>query len=621
MYRGRAILFVICTLTFLVPAESQQRDQKTKQSSKTKAVATSEAERLRTDATSLLYALAQSGNEIDSVVERVMVVAEVGDALWSVDQDYARAVLIRSFKEIDKLSPGADRDRARAASQTRALRRIVLSRIAKHDPALASQLIHNLPSEPPTADEKAMQRDGVPTPNGEALLGIAANLLATEPKKAIALAAYSLQDGLSQRLRLFLIELRAKDPGAAGALVDAALRQASDQHPGRLFDVMMLWDYAYQPEAFYLNGISWDREPNETRYPPSPVLRRAVLQFAVSAIIENLQQLPASADSDQDNRLLQSQAGSLYSVIQQLLPTMQADWPQGAIDLQQALARIEQELQAAGQKPPERRQIKDKSEPSDSLVDGLLEKAAAASQGEARDSLYLGASFKLLQLGKYERAKEVAAKIDDADRRLMILEPINFSIAGQLIEKGNLNDASSMAYQLKAPELRISVLARIGRAFLERGDSQNGFATVTEAESSASKAEPTIEVCAATLRIAGALIKQDPMRASEMMALAIRIINKVKADENLWPLMSPSTPSDTLNFSWKNAGDGSLKSVKASYARNAGLADLLSKLDFDRAVSLAREIKSKGLSLAAQAAICRAAIESTQLRIAVGRSH
>jgi hypothetical protein len=619
MFRERVILFVIWTFTFLVSAESQQRDQKTKPTPKTNTAAAREAERLRTNATSLLYLLAQSGNEIESVIERVMVVSEVGDALWSVDQDYARSALIRSFQETDKLVAGADRDRERVASQKRALRRIVLSRIAKHDPALANRLIQSVPSEPLSADEKAMRRDGVSTPNGEALLGIAQNLLASDPKKAAALAGYALQDGLSQRLRHFLIALRAKDPAAAEALADAALRQASSQHPGRLFDVMMLWDYIYQPQIFYLNGISWEREGNESRSRPSPLLKRAVLQFAVSAIIENLQQLPASTQSDEDKRLLQQQIGSLYSVIQQLLPSMQADWPPGAIDLQQSLARIERELHAAGQKPPERPDTIDRSELSDSLVDGLLEKAAAASQGDGRDSLYLAAAFKLFQLGKYERAKEVAAKIDDLDRRSMLLDPINFQLAGELAEKGSLTDALSIAMRLKAPELRIDALARIGGALLAIGDAQGNDA-INEAQSSASKADPTIEVCAATLRIAGVLITKDPQRAAEMMGLAIEIANKSKGDQSPWPLMSPANTSDPLNFSWKNADGGGLQSVKASYGRGAGLAILLSKLDFEQAVALAKGVKSKGFSLAVQAAICRAAIESTQGKIPVARS-
>lgn len=617
MFRARLIISVICTVFFLVPVEAQQRDQKTKKPVKNAIGTSKEAELLRSNATYLLRRLAQSGNEIDSIPDRVRTLAEIGDALWGVDREAARASLIRSFQEIDKLANGGERDGARVANQTRFLRRVVLSRIAKHDPALVNQLIHDLPSEPTTADQKRRQLEGVASPNGEALLGIADSLLASDSKRAITLASYSLQDGLSQRLRLFLIELRSKDPAAADALIETALRQASTQHPGRLFDVMLLWDHVYQPHDFYLNGIVWDREPSDTRYQSSPQLKRAVLTFAVNAVMENLQLVGVAAESDQDKRFAQAHISSLYSVIQQLLPSMQADYPQGAIDLQQDLARVTQELQSAGQTFPERPNIKDDAESSTTMVDQLMEKADAAMQGEARDNLYLGASFKLLQLRKYERAKEIAAKIDDLEKRAMLVEPLNFYLASEFIEKGNSNEALNIASQLKTPEFRISAFADLARSFIEKGESQKALEALTEVKTSASKAEARIEISAATLRLASALIKGDPDQASEVVALAIQIANKTK-DENLWSLMSPAS-SNTLNFNWKNAPTGGLKSVTATYSRNGGLAELLSKLEFDRAVSMAREIRAKEVSLAAQAVICRAAIQSTEPKTAAAR--
>ena len=613
----RLVFIVIWILSLLVSAGSQQRDQKSTKPAKSPDAVSTEAELLRSSATYLLRNLVQSGNEIDNVAERVRALADIGDALWSVDRDDARAVLVRSFQEIDKLSVGGDRDRV--ISQTRSLRRIVLARIARHDEALASQLVHSLPAEPVTPENKLMQMEGVATPNADALLGIAENLLASDAKRAVALAGFSLQDGLSQRLRLFLIELRAKDPAAADALAEAALRQASLQHPGRLFDVLLLWDYVYQPPNFYLNGIVWNREKNEMQAQASAILKRAVLTFAVTAVMENVPQPGAAAESDQDKRLALTQTTALYSVIQQILPSLQADLPRGAIDLQQALARVAQELQTAGQTPPERPAIKDETE-SATLVDSLLAKAAAASQGEARDSLYLEASFRLLQLRQYERAKDIAGKIDDLDRRAMVVEPLDFYRAGELIEKGSLTDALSVAYQLKTPELRINALARIGENYFAKGAAQEGLEALNAARSSASKAEPTIELCAATLRIASALIKDDQLQAAEVVALAIQIANKLK-DDNVWPLISASPATNTLSFSWKNAPGGGLKSIKTMYPRNGGLVDLLSKLEFDRAVSLAREIKSKGVAMAAQAGVCRAAIESTQAKIVAGRSH
>ena len=103
-----------------------------------------------------------------------------------------------------------------------------------------------------------------------------------------------------------------------------------------------------------------------------------------------------------------------------------------------------------------------------------------------------------------------------------------------------------------------------------------------------------------------------------MIGLAIQIANKVKDDQSPWPLISPAS-TDPLSFSWKNSDGEGLQSVKTSYSRSGGLPALLSKLEFEQAVALAKSIQSKALSLAVQAAICRAAIESTQDKIAAAR--
>jgi hypothetical protein len=603
----RAGLLIVLTATLFFPAVSQQRDQKPAKSSKT--TPTRESDELRLSAVSTLHTLAQSGNEIENISERVRVMAEIGDAFWPVDPEAARAMLVRTFKEIDKLSPSSSAEADRIATQKRALRRLVLLRISKHEPPLANQLIHDLPDEIPTANENAMQRQGVATPNADALLAIAENLIGGDPKRAAAVAAYSLPDGLSQRLRTFLMRLRAKDSAAADGIAAAAIGEASTQHPGRLFDVMVLWDYAYQPPNFYFDGLVLDRK-NETRVNTSLALKRQVLAFAVNAIVENLQVLPARDVAAQDKNVAQAQLASLHSVIQQLLPSMQADWPRGTADLQQALVRVEQEMRAGGQSPPSRPPSED-ADSETSAIDSLLKKAADASQGDARDSLYLAAAFRLLQLRQYERGKEVAARIDDQERRAMIVEPLDFRLTGELIEKKRLPEAQNVANQLKTPELRIAALARVGRAHIAAGDSQSGLQTLDAAQSAAGKAGPTIEVSAAVLRIAAAFAKSDEIRTAEVTTLAIQILNKAKPDETPWSVLTAAGNDDALSFSWKNAPDGGLRSLKTGYPRNGGLAELLSKLEFNQAISLAKSVNQKTLSIAAQAAVCRLAIEST----------
>jgi len=602
----RFILFTVLTSLLLPSSAAQQRDQKTKKPSKNQV--SRETEELRLSVISVLHSLTQSANEVDDLAERVRVLAEIGDAFWPIDAEHGRTVLFRSFKEIEKLSAGTDNNPESVASQKRQLRHLVLARIAKHEPALANQLVRDLPNEAPTRDEKFMREQGIATPNAAALLGIAHSVLESDAKRAAALAAYALQDGVSQQLRLFLIRLRARDVAAADGLFAAAIREASKQHPGRMFDALLLWDYAYQPQEFYFNGISWDRE-NEPRFQTSAELRRMVLSFAVTAIVENLQQIPANSDLSQDRSFVLMQLGGLHSVIQQLLPAMQADWPQGTADLQQALVRVEQELRASGQPAPTSPRAEDPAEPSDG-VERLLEKAEAAPQGDGRDNLYLKASFRLLQLRQFEKGKEVAAKIDNVEKRAMILEPLNSSLVGELIDKKKLQEALAIANQIKTPELRIVALARVGSAFMDAGDSQSGVQTLDAAQSVVSKADPSLEVAAAALRIAAAFAKRDPIRTTEAITLAIQITNKVKEDETPWFLMSSMDADDRFNFSWQNTPDGGMSFIRATPPRDGGLVGLLSKLEFNEAISLAKTINNKALSLSLQAAICRSVIES-----------
>jgi len=156
---------------------------------------------LRLSAISLLHSLAQNANEIDNIDDRVRLLSEIGDAYWLVDRNYSWTVLIRSFKEIDKLVPRSDDGRELLAVQKRNL----ILRVAKHDSALAKQLIEDQVKDTPTMDEKASKLYGADNPSSEAFLSIAQSLIATDPKRAALIASYSLRDGLSQRFRYFLI--------------------------------------------------------------------------------------------------------------------------------------------------------------------------------------------------------------------------------------------------------------------------------------------------------------------------------------------------------------------------------------------------------------------------------
>ncbi|MCA1616952.1 MAG: hypothetical protein LC800_23295, partial [Acidobacteria bacterium] len=211
---------------------------------------------LRRKLVSHLDTLAPSAVALESPAERVRVLLEIADALWTLDSERARSSFTRAFHEVAKVAPESGADRARLAEQTR-LRREVLARAARRDSALAAGLLRDAPSQPPTPQQKWGEMFGVDSPYNETLIGLAKSLLASDPKRSVELASLTLKDGVSQGLRGYLIELRARDQIAANALVESALRQATARRPAKLLDVLLLWEYAFQPSNFYFGRVSW----------------------------------------------------------------------------------------------------------------------------------------------------------------------------------------------------------------------------------------------------------------------------------------------------------------------------------------------------------------------------
>jgi len=99
---------------------------------------------------------------------------------------------------------------------------------------------------------------------------------------------------------------------------------------------------------------------------------------------------------------------------------------------------------------------------------------------------------------------------------------------------------------------------------------------------------------------------EDPAEPSD----GVESLLEKAEDETPWFLKSSVKDDDGFNLSWQNTPDGGISFIKATPPRDGGLVNLLSKLEFNEAIALAKTINNKALSLSLQAAICRSAIES-----------
>lgn len=606
------ILSMITALAYLSPTAQDRKDSS--RSRQNKPLNQRDYDEQQNALQTLQY-LRNSAFEIDSPPDRVRVLLEIADALWLIDKEEAREVFRQSFVRATEFNESAGETRSSISSK--ALQQLVITRIAKRDPALANSLLLTTSSQGTQQSDGFAELYGGNNSRSEMLVKAAAETLAIDTNQAVQMAKLAVGDGLSQQMRLFLLSLRAKDRVAADAFFDLALRTAFSRRPRQLVEAFFLWDYAFQRPTVYLGSIGWFREaPME--YPIALDLKRKALALTIDAVAENAAQFYLASAPQLEKPLILERYVLLQSVATQILPDVEQLLPSGTENLMAQLSRLNQELREQGQQLPGPPEPLPKSSEVQGNVDKLMERAAKTSNVEARDRLYAKAALRLYLHKEYERSIDVARNIEHSALRLKLTEPVRFDWAADLINRGELEAANNIAQSIEALELRVAMLARLASACFEKKAPQS-VAILNEAEAAANKANPSPYLGSAVLAIARVYLKiNDLNQAKASTSNAIRLINAAE-EASGWDLLTSVTDrSGRLSVQepqWTSNKDGGLSSLTVVYPRITGLLDVLSEIsdsNLNEGLMLARQLKRKGLNYAAQAALCRRTIERVQ---------
>jgi hypothetical protein len=602
-------------VTALVSGEATAQSSKdSKRSRQNKALSQRDYDEQQNALQTLLY-LRNNAFEIDSPSDRVRVLVEIGDALWLIDKEEAKEVFRQSFTRAAEFKESAE---TRSSTSSKELQQLVITRLARRDPALAKSLL--LTVTPPETQRSDAFADlyGNNAGASEMLVKAAAETLPTDTNQAVQMARLAIPNGLSQQMRLFLLSLRAKDRVAGDAFFELALRAASNRRPKHLAEALFIWDYAFLRQTIYLGPVSWFRQA-QVEYPVALEVKRRVLGFAVDAVVENAAQFYVASAPETERPLILERYASLQSVAAQILPDVEQLLPSATESLLAQLSRLKQEFGEQGRKLPGPPEPLPKSSDVQGNVDKLMERAGNASKGAARDGLYAKAALRLYLHGEYERAIEVARNIEDPSLRLKLTEPIRFDWAGDLISRDQLDAAHSVAQSVETLELRVVILARLAAACFENKRTQaQGIAVLNEAEAAVNKANPSAYLASATVAIARAYLKiNDRNQAKASASMAIRLINAAE-EESGWSFITANDGSERLSVQdtqWTSRRDGGISSLTVVYPRITGLLDVLSEIsesNLSEGLMLARQLKQKGLNYAAQALLCRRTIERVQ---------
>lgn len=627
-----SLLVLVGVLAYPSAARPQQKGRAAEPSAESRAAEQQGAGggARRQEALQTLQFLRNSAADIEPPRERIRVLLEVADAFWHAEEEQARELFRHAAGLAAEFDAAAAADEKAGKAAGALLKQTVITRIARRDPALAHKLL--LEYAPPKPSGQAEgdafgQLYGRDDAKNDVLLNAASELLPTDPATAREVAKFAASGGFSQGLRSFLFALRAKNPAEADALYEVVFRQAASHRPKELSEALFIWDYAFRPGTIYLGRVAWLGEQLSSPAPVSPEVKRRALAFAVEAIIDNVQQFDLSAATEAEKPLVRERYALIYSLASQIMPDVEKMLPASVPLLQTHLRRLGQALSDVGGKLPSPPEPLPSGAGANDSVEKWLDIAPRVTNPQLRDGAYARAALTLYLRGEYERALEVTGKIEGSALARQLTEPIRFDQAGELIERGALFEAEKVARAIDSPAARATLLARLGAAYFAAKKPAQAAAVLGEAEESAAKAGQSAAAASAFLAVSFSYAGHDQLKAAALASAAVRAINAVEGEEP-WELLQAGVGQkgrlSAQNHYWSSGKGGVVTSLVVTYPRLAGLFDVLSKLgegDLGEALMHARQVKSKGLSYAAQAMLCGRAMErSKAVRKSAARS-
>ena len=524
--------------------------------------------------------------------ERPLVMAELADAYWLIDQQQAKKLFTDAFD-------------VAMAQQTDQPVRPVLSRVARRDRALATELMKRL-----------LAAKSEETDPGDNAFSTARELFKTDTKFAIELAKLSASYGTSMDGMSFLFDVAKTDPAGAAEIYDAYMKglRASNLE---LSSVLWLAGYplgygeAYggsnDPAGLY--GFMGMRIPG---LKPQPDLAAAYLQIAFVAITNTLKKAAVAGNPDTDvlNALALFSTSYLFPEVQRYLPDGEAAWS-GLY--RQALAgtserrRAEVEQRVRSIQAVRARTSEQSGE--DYARGDAKEKLAEIEKLPdtcRRDRAYAQAALAHSYAKEFTQARQVADRIDNLEQRDEVVQFTYYDEVAAMIESGDLVRALDWVEKVGAKEERAVLYVRIANAALKKSDKSMVLDSLNRARSLVADSEDA-DLKAGVLLSVGALYAQfDASEATYVTRESIKSINRMKERiDEAFSVLRKVSLSCVGEITWH----GSREKVEGfSFYETLGA---IAKTDAqaEGALALASEVQDKATRIRAQLAIVKAVIK------------
>jgi hypothetical protein len=399
-------------------------------------------------AVSLVIALATDARSYTDVALRPRVLARSADVLWDADNVTARALFKRAWDAAEQgdAEEVTIKTKDKPPAMVMAMRRMsgrdlrfeVLSVIARRDRALAEEFFAKLKGESEAEESRNKQPPNDTWTITDALakrLQVASALLKDgQPEKALEFATPAL-NYVNVHTINFLSDLRAKNSALADRAFATLLSRAESDPMSDANTVSGLSSYVFTPGLFVTfqpqGGVRWS-QPDEpmgafAEFPAS--LRDRFFQVAGGILLRPIAKQPGMEGRTER-----------YNVIRRLLPLFEQYAPETAAALRSQLTELGSHNDTINSDHAMLTQGIAPEPSSDDVLDRMQDRIDRAKTPAERDQIYAAAASALLAQGDL-RARDVAEKIEDQERRIPIQQFIDFEFVQRAIRKKDAAEA------------------------------------------------------------------------------------------------------------------------------------------------------------------------------------
>ncbi|HEU5459446.1 MAG TPA: hypothetical protein VFU83_03090 [Pyrinomonadaceae bacterium] len=602
MTKQRRLSWSALPLSFLLALPVPALGQRTPQKKPSKPVSEKPAPKLSETAladselpafaVSLVISLATEARSYSDLALRPRVLARAADVLWDTDNITARALFKRAWEAAEQ--GDADevtiKTKDKPPAMVTALRRMsgrdlrfeVLSVMAKRDRALSEEYFAKLKSE--TDSSKKETKDSSPPNDGwsvpEAVskrLQVASALLKDgQPERALEFAAPVLTHASVHTIG-FLSELRKKNAEAADRVFLTLLNRAEADPASDANTVSGLSSYVFTPGLYITfnpeGGTRWT-QPEEPPVPPvnfPTALRDRFFQVAASILLRPLLPSDPLARSTKLN------------VIKRLLPLFEQHSPDTATALRTQLQELSNNSS---------RDLMEMNNPmltqgisplpsADDVLEQMQKRLDRARTPRERDSIYAAAASSLIVRGD-ERARDIADKIEDVERRTEIRQHIDFEFIQRAIKRKATTEAIRLAQTGKLSNTqRASAYIDVARLLLKT-ERQEALHLLEEAVREVNRIEGNKPDRAVLLvGIAHEFLVVDRVRAWEIIGEVVKEANRFEG----------FTGSHTIHFPLMTSSSFRVLNIGGENFSLTNVFRALAKDDLYRAVDVAKSFK------------------------------